>query len=890
MILIWHSSSLEGVLSELKANTETGLSSHEAAERLEKFGLNQLTAKRKKNVFEKFMDQMKDFMVIILIIAAVISGIITVVEGHNDWIEPIIIIAIVILNGVLGVIQESKAEAALDALKSMAAPSAKTLRNGAVEIINSSELVPGDIVMLEAGDFIPADIRLIESASLRCEESALTGESVPVEKSSGDGIAEIAPLGDRVNMAYSGCSVAYGRAKAVVTDTGMKTEMGKIATLLDNEADEITPLQKKLGQLSKNLGIIALIICAVILVIGIFLPHESSETLTEIIFSAFMTAVSLAVAAIPEGLPAIVTIVLALGVSRMVKKNAIVRRLPAVETLGSASVICTDKTGTLTLNKMTLKEVWTNGETEAVGESLSDRTKNMLLHAVLCCDGSVDIVDGKEQHIGDPTETAIIAAALKYDYRKEELATMLPRMAEIPFDSDRKLMTTVNMVKGEVMSITKGAPDVLINLCKNSDAEKQKALEINKQMAEKALRVIAVATKSIPEIPTHPTSGQLECDMTLLGLVGMIDPPRPEAKQAVAECKSAGIRTVMITGDHIATASAIAGEIGILNEGDKAITGEELNHMSDEELKDRVREYSVYARVSPTDKIRIVKAWQENGEIASMTGDGVNDAPALKAADIGCAMGITGTDVAKGAADMVLTDDNFATIVSAVEQGRGVYDNIRKAVQFLLSCNIGEVLCVFFAMLIWQRAPLAAIQLLTINLVTDGLPALALGVEPPEFDIMKRKPKHKSEGIFAHGVGLTTILQGVMFGAITLAAYWLGDHPIGGGTTDESHAVATTMAFCVLSMSQLLHAFNLRSSHSIFVTSLKKNMMMVAAFFSSLAIILAILFVPVLSDIFGVVRLNKESWIEVIILCLVPLVVVEITKLVTVIIRKSKGQ
>ena len=679
-----HSKKREEIISELETNPEKGLSSSQVAEKRERYGENKLKEKKKKTTLSRFLDQFKDVMIIILLIAAVISFSIVCVERNwGELFEPALILIIVILNAVMGVMQESKAEKALDALKNMSAPHARVIRDGKEAVIDASMLVPGDIIKLEAGDFVPADARLLRSVSLKSEESALTGESVPSEKNADEEIDEKAPLGDRRNMVFSGCSITYGTATAVVTAIGMDTEMGKIAGLLEGEEDGQTPLQTKLAELGKYLGIMALVACGIIFVVGLLNNMNPLHL--------FMTAVSLAVSAIPEGLPAIVTIVLSIGVQRMVKKNALIRRLPAVETLGSASVICSDKTGTLTQNRMTLVKAYSDGEnnSEQITKDNSDKIKTLLRYATLCCDGSVIFTEDGEQHIGDPTETAIVLAAHKNGMPKEELNTAFPRLAEIPFDSDRKLMTTVNKIDGKNIVIVKGAFDIMARRCISGDIEK--ARDMTNAMSEDALRVLAIAYKEIDTVPQNPTSEQLENDLIFMGLVGMIDPPRPEAKEAVAVCRRAGIKPVMITGDHVVTASAIARELGILGEGDKAITGAELDAMSDEELDTQVENISVYARVSPENKIRIVKAWQRKGQVVSMTGDGVNDAPALKAADIGCAMGITGSDVAKGAADMTLTDDNFATIVDAVREGRGIYANIKKVVGFLLGTNIGEV-------------------------------------------------------------------------------------------------------------------------------------------------------------------------------------------------------
>lgn len=874
--MLWHSADLHEIIQSLSSDTATGLSSSNAEKKLAEFGENVLAAKKPKTILQRFFAQFKDFMVIILIIAAVISFGVSLVE-KKDYYEPLIIVAIIIINAVMGTVQESKAEKALEALKNMAAPHAKVIRGGTTSVIASKELVPGDILLLEAGDFVPADARLIEAASLKVEESALTGESVAVEKDAAAEVGDTAPLGDRLNMVYSGCSVAYGRSKAIVVSTGMNTEMGKIAALLENEEEGQTPLQKNLAGLGKYLGIIALAVCAVIFVIGVL--HEMS------LIEMFMTAVSLAVAAIPEGLPAIVTIVLAIGVQRMVTKSAIIRRLPAVETLGSASVICSDKTGTLTQNRMTVKRIWASqgqSYTFLPEETLHENLYALLKMAVLCCDGTVEILPDKtEKHVGDPTETAIVLAALKNGINKKELFTTYARVAEIPFDSDRKLMTTVNMIDGKPMAIVKGAFDVLSSRCISGNLEE--AVKINEEMAKSALRVIAVAYKPVDSIPAVLIPEELENGLIFGGLIGMIDPPRPEAKAAVATCVKAGIKTVMITGDHVITASAIAKELGILKDEKEAVTGAQLQAMTDEELLQNIRNYSVYARVSPEDKIRIVKAWQKSGEIVSMTGDGVNDAPALKAADIGCAMGITGTDVAKGAADMTLTDDNFATIVVAVKEGRGIYDNIRKAVQFLLSCNLGEILTVFIAMVANWGAPLLAVQLLLINLVTDGLPALALGMEPPESDIMNRKPRKKTDGLFSGGLGLRIALEGVLFGVITLTGYYLGRFVF----FDDNVSAGQTMAFLVLSISQLFHAFNIRSSHSIFQSHLLSNKYMLGAFAVSLAVVLFVALVPPVAVIFKLTSLSPSRWLYVLLISLVPVAVMEISKLIRRLAKKQ---
>lgn len=860
-----HNTPQEDLLKELRTSLEAGLSSQEAQQRLGQYGENKLAEKKKKTNLQRFLEQFKDAMIIILLLAAAVSFVVACF-GHDpmEFFEPLLILLIVVLNAVLGMVQEAKAEKALDALKSMSAPHARVLRDGKEQVIDAAQLVPGDVIRLEAGDFIPADARLLKSVSLKSEESALTGESVPSEKDAAALVEEKAPLGDRSNMVFSGCSVTYGTATAVVTGTGMNTEMGKIAGLLEGEEEGQTPLQQKLAQLGKYLGFVALAACAVIFVVGL----AGGINVLEI----FMTAVSLAVSAIPEGLPAIVTIVLAIGVQRMVKKNALIRRLPAVETLGSASVICSDKTGTLTQNRMTLVKLWVNGEPEleTVSASNTPAARELLRYGALCCDGSVVYKeDGTEQHIGDPTETSILVAAHKNGMEQDELNRQYPRLAELPFDSDRKLMTSVNQIDGKIVAIVKGAFDMMAARCVSGDLEAAK--EKNDEMSRGALRVLAVGYKFLEKAPEDPTSEELENGLTLLGLVGMIDPPRPEAKAAVATCRQAGIKPVMITGDHVVTASAIAKELGILGDGDKAITGAQLDAMTEEQLDQEVEHISVYARVSPENKIRIVKAWQRKGQVVSMTGDGVNDAPALKAADIGCAMGITGTDVAKGAADMTLTDDNFATIVDAVREGRGIYANIKKVVGFLLGTNIGEVLTVFFAMILWHKTPLLSMQLLWINLVTDSLPAISLGMEAVETDVMDHKPKPKSEGIFAHGLGIQVVLQGCMFALLTLAAFVLGQRF--GGSLEAGQ----TMAFMVLALTQIVQSFNMRSQRSLFAIGPFSNKKLNGAALLSLALVCLVLFTPV-RIAFGLVLLPAWLYLVGLGLILVPLPVMELAK------------
>ncbi len=862
-------------LEKLVTDRKGGLSSAEVQARQAEYGPNKLQEKKKKTTLQRFLDQFKDAMILILIAAAIISfAVVCAEQNWGEMFEPVLILVIVLLNAVMGVYQEGKAEKALDALKNMSAPHARVLRDGKGTIIDASELVPGDIIRLEAGDFVPADARLLSSVSLKSEESALTGESVPTEK---DATAEVAPdaaIGDKSNMVFSGCSITYGTATAVVTATGMNTEMGKIANLLDNEENGQTPLQQKLAQLGKYLGIMALAACAIIFVVGLVngIP----------VLEIFMTAVSLAVSAIPEGLPAIVTIVLSIGVQRMVKKNALIRRLPAVETLGSASVICSDKTGTLTQNRMTLTKVYLDGSASAVeiSNNRSDEVNRLLMYGTLCCDGSIALNGEDVQHIGDPTETAIVFAAYKNGMLKDDLNKEYPRLAELPFDSDRKLMTTVNSINGKNIVIVKGAFDMMAPRCIAGDLDTAK--KITESMSEDALRVLAIAYKEIDHVPAEPTSQELENGLTFMGLVGMIDPPRPEAKAAVATCRKAGIKPVMITGDHVVTASAIAKELGILTDGDRAITGAELDAMTDSEFDAQIENISVYARVSPENKIRIVKAWQRKGQVVSMTGDGVNDAPALKAADIGCAMGITGTDVAKGAADMTLTDDNFATIVDAVREGRGIYANIRKVVGFLLGTNIGEVFTVFIAMLLWHKAPLLSMQLLWINLVTDSLPAIALGMEAVESDVMDRNPKPKNEGIFAHGLGVRVVLQGILFAVLTLIGFKLGE------TVTGTLAGGQTMAFMVLSLSQIVQAFNMRSEHSLFKIGVFSNHKLNWAALVSVVLVALVLFTPV-RFAFGLVQLPWKLYLIALGLILVPLVVMEISKVLGL-IKHPKGK
>lgn len=855
----------QDICQALNTDPEHGLTSAQAEEVLTRVGENRLKAKRKQTLAGRFFSQFKDAMILILLAAAAISFYVAL-QGNDptEFFEPALILLIVVLNAIMGTVQESKAEKSLEALQNMSAPHARVRRDGQESIVDAAKLVPGDIVLIEAGDYIPADGRLISASNLKVEESALTGESVPVEKDAQVQVAADSPLGDRLNMVYSGCSVTYGHGEMVITATGMDTEMGHIASILNNEKQTQTPLQKKLAQLGRMLGVLAIAICGVIFAIGL----ASGMELMEI----FMVSISLAVSAIPEGLPAIVTIVLSIGVTRLAKRNAIIRKLPAVETLGGASVICSDKTGTLTQNRMTLiRGYCVQGDrSENISQSNAPEIQTLLKLGTLCCDGTVSVQNGKEVDIGDPTETCIVSAALKNGFTKDALNKAYPRVAEVPFDSDRKLMSVVCQISGKLVVIAKGGFDTLASRCTSGVSDK--VAGVVEEMSRQALRVLAVACKVIDKLPEEVTSESLEHDLTLVGLVGMIDPPREEAKLAVATCRQAGIKPVMITGDHVLTASAIAQQLGIMETGDRAITGSDLSKISEEELDKQVEGIAVYARVSPEDKIRIVKAWQRKDAIVAMTGDGVNDAPALKAADIGCAMGITGTDVAKGASDMTLMDDNFATIVSAVQEGRGIYDNIKKAVAFLLGTNIGEVLVTFIAMLLWNQAPFLSMQLLWINLVTDSLPAIALGMEAIDPNVMDRRPKPKKEGIFAKGLGVQVVLQGIMFAVLSLIGFRVGGQVTG---TIEG---GRTMAFLVLAFTQIFHAYNMRSHKSLFKTGFFTNKYLNLASLVSVALMCLVLFIPPVATVFGLIRLPLNLYVLGFGLAIVPVILLEIVK------------
>ena len=889
----WFNKTVDEVESTLKTNAENGLTAEEAKKRQEEYGLNELKAKKKKSLFVKFLEQFKDFMIIILIISAIISGVVGVAQGEG-FTDTIIILVVVVVNAIIGVAQENKAEKSLEALQKLSSHVAKVIRNGKLQVIQSKELVPGDIVILETGDYVPADLRIIEAVNLKAQEAALTGESVPVEKMAAKIEDEKIGIGDRINMLFSSSLITYGRGKAVVVETGMNTEVGKIADIINTAEDQGTPLQQKLDKLGKTLGIVALAICAVIFVIGLLYGKEPIHM--------FMTAVSLAVAAIPEGLPAVFTIVLAIGVQRMVKRNAIVKKLPAVETLGSASVICSDKTGTLTQNKMTVEKVFCDGNLVNLEESADMIDIKKLVYASMLCNDTKISEDDKLT--GDPTETALVDMAFKLDF-DPSVYGMFPRIAEIPFDSDRKLMTTVHEENGQYVVYTKGGVDELLANCNSyilegdikTDLEEYKEIirRYNMEMAQNALRVLAMAYKVLDHKPTAEEIKELESNLTYIGMVGMIDPPRLEVKDAVQECKEAGIKTVMITGDHKITAIAIAKSLGILENDDEAITGTELEEMSDEELIRNVRKYSVYARVSPEHKVRIVKAWQANGEIVAMTGDGVNDAPSLKIADIGCAMGVVGTDVAKEAADVILTDDNFATVVSAVEEGRRIYDNILKAIQFLLSSNIGEIVVLFLAILITPLLSkqfgvditlietLLPIHILWINLVTDSLPALALAVDPAADNVMKRKPlKNTKKGIFTKGMTWRIVYQGLMIGLLTLTAFIIGlSTP--DVSQEEKVKIGQTMAFYVLALSELVHVFNIRDNkRTIFKTGIFNNSKLILATVVSASLMFVILFTQGLRDIFGLVMLPAMHVFETVMLVLAPVIIVEIFKLLKI--------
>lgn len=861
---------IEEVKKVTEADPDTGLSSQEVDERRKKQGLNKFDEAPKESMIKKFFRSLSDFTTIILLVAAVISFYTAFATEHGDLFEGLLIIAIVVINSVLAIVQEGNAEKALESLQDMNKQTATVIRDGKVTTVESERLVVGDILVLESGDAISADARLIEASQLRVEESALTGESEAVEKDAAFIAEEDESLGDQLNMVFKGCTVAAGRGKAIVTAIGMATEMGKIADLLNENTMQKTPLQVRLNQLGKRISMIALAAAALVFVIG--------ELQGEPLLEMFMTSISLAVAAVPETLTVIVTLTLAYGVQKMARKHAIIRQLPAVETLGTANVICSDKTGTLTQNEMRVRRVWSKeDEVTNIEDSMTNSAMEILKMAALCTDVTVEQEDDDLVIKGNPTEVAIVRAVEENYHTKAELEEKYPRVNELPFDSERKMMTTVHQMGEKYISITKGAFDVLAPRFSSGDVEQ--AAIVNDRFGKRALRVIAVGYATYDEEPQDISSEALEKDLRLIGLIGMIDPPRPESKGAIKRAKKAGIKTVMITGDHVVTASAIAKELGILNDPSEALSGSELHQLSDEELDARVKALSVYARVTPEDKIRIVKSWQRTGAVVAMTGDGVNDAPALKASNVGCAMGITGTDVAQSAADMILTDDNFATIVDAVSQGRSVYQNIRKAINFLLSCNISEIFIVLIAMLLGWGAPFTAVQLLFVNVVADGLPGFALGREPAEHGIMDQPPIPKNEGIFARGLLQKIAINAGVFTIVTLFGYYLGSYvDTISPWVDASQHVGQTVAFLILAYSSILHVFNVRSSQSIFKVNLATNKALVEMALLALAITTAVALLPFTQELFGLVHISLNHWFLVGILSIVPIAVNELIK------------
>lgn len=863
---MWHSSSVEEIAKNLKTNINIGLTDDEAQKRFERYGPNNLKEKKKESIFVKFIKQFNDFMIITLIIAAIISAVVSKLNGEADYIDSIIIVAIVIFNAIMGLVQEQKAEKSLEALKKMSAPNAKVRRNGRVQEIDATMVVPGDIVILEAGNYVPADCRLINSYNLKIEESALTGETIPSLKDSSKILKENTAMGDLCNMVFATTIVVNGHGEAIVVETGMNTRVGKIAGMIIEDESPETPIQKKLAEVGKILAIACIIICVLIFVIGIFKKIP--------IIEMFMTSVGLAVAAIPEGLPAIVTIMLSIGVTKMAKKNSIIRKLPAVETLGSSSVICSDKTGTLTQNKMTVTDV-----RNCFGRANSSEKKFILELGTMCTDTTEERINGKLGFVGEATEVAISNAAMEEGVSKSFLYDEMKRINDIPFDSKRKMMTTIHKYGNGYRIITKGAPDVLLKRCSNCYSggqivpifsKKDDINEQNNQMAEKALRVIAVAYKDVEKLPEMQ---EMEKDLIFCGLIGMIDPPREGVKEAVRTCRRAGIKTVMITGDHLQTAKAIAKELGILKRGDLAIDGETLERMSQHELEKNIMDYSVFARVSPEHKVRIVKAFQSTGAVVAMTGDGVNDAPALKNADIGIAMGKGGTDVAKNAADMILLDDNFVTIVEAVKQGRNIYDNIKKAIHFLISTNIGEIVTIFFGLVLGIKSPLLAIQLLWINLVTDSLPAIALGLEKEEENIMSRLPRNPKKNLFADGLWWKIIIEGAMLGIFTLLAFSIGNRLY-------SVEVGRTMAFLTLGILELVHSFNIKSEESIFKIGVLENKYLVGALVLGVILQVIVVVVSPLAQVFSLVPLTGIQWLYTILIAVAPIPIVEIQKAV----------
>lgn len=865
---MWYKKSKNEILKELDVDEKNGLSSNEALRRLEKYGKNKLVTKKKKTLFKQFLSQLKDVMIYILIIAAIISAFLGEIS------DALIILLVIVINAVIGVVQESKAEKALDALKELSTPKALVKRDGSLKEILSEDIVPGDIVIIDAGRYIPGDLRLIDTANLKIEESAFTGESVPSEKDASFLPDKEIPIGDQNNMAFMSTLATYGRGVGVVVGTGMNTEIGKIAKMIEQEENDETPLQKKLSELGKILGFLAVGICILIFIISFFQGRDLLEM--------FLTSISLAVAAIPEGLPAIVAIVLALGVQRMVKKNAIIRKLPAVETLGSVSIICSDKTGTLTQNKMTVTTVYTNDSYIKESEfNLNENESKLLVDCMVLCN---DATYSEKNQTGDPTEIALLESSFKLNILKEKLEKDFKRIDEIPFDSDRKLMTTVNLVDNNKARVfTKGALDSILSICNKISINgklldftkeyKAKVLENSNIMSDKALRVLAFAYKDISK--ENIVLDSLEKDLIFIGMVGMIDPPRLEVKDSIKLCKSAGITPVMITGDHKNTAFAIANELGIAENISQAITGHEIDKFKEEEFNEKIINYRVFARVSPEHKVKIVKAFKSHGNIVSMTGDGVNDAPSLKAADIGVAMGITGTDVSKGASDMILTDDNFSTIVSAVEEGRKIYLNIKKSIVFLLSCNLGEILTLFTAILLNWNSPLQPIHILWVNLITDSFPALALGIDKTKEDVMNNPPRNPKESIFVKSDKVQLVINGILIGGITLFAFKLGERLYA-----DSLIHAQTMAFVVLSVSQLFLSLSLRSNtKSAFSLGLFSNKYLVYSILLGIFLQVIIISISFIANIFKVTPLLLYDWIVVILVSLIPFAINEILKL-----------
>ena len=861
---MWQTLRKEEIIKKLNTNEKTGLEEREVLRRQEQKGKNKLEDKKKENILVKFIKQFNDFMIIILIIASIISAIVAKLQGENDYIDSIIIIGIVILNAIMGVVQEAKAEKSIESLKQMTPQKAKVIREGKTKEINAEEIVEGDLIILEAGNYVPADCRLLESYNLKIEESSLTGENIPAEKDANGIYKENIPLGDMKNMAFMASIVVNGHAKAVVTNIGMETQVGKIANMIiENESPE-TPIQRKLGQVGKVLGVACLVICIIIFIIGIIKKIEPIEM--------FMTSVGLAVAAIPEGLPAIVTIVLSIGITKMAKKNSIIRKLPAVETLGSSNVICSDKTGTLTQNKMKVVEIY------------SKDVNKTIEYGSLCTDCEIT---EKNEITGDPTEKAIVEKAIELGKDKKILQEEFPRINEISFDSNRKMMTTIHKIGNKYRIITKGAPDVLLKRCIKTEEKtldiltRKEILNQNTKMANKALRVIAIAYKDVNILPNKIDSNNIEKDLTFLGLVGMIDPPREGVKESIKTCKKAGIKTVMITGDHLDTAKAIAKDLGILKSDNEAIKGQDLDKLTDEELRKKIKNYSVFARVTPEHKVRIVKAWQQTGAVVAMTGDGVNDSPALKNADIGIAMGKNGTDVAKNASDMILTDDNFVTIVEAVKQGRNIYDNIRKAIHFLIATNIGEIVTIFMGLVLGLKSPLLAIQLLWINLVTDSFPAIALGLEPEEKDIMSRQPIDKRKGIFADGLWNKIIVEGIMIGMLTLVAFSIGNKYY-------DLEVARTMAFLTMGFLELIHSINIKSEKSIFEVGILENKYLIGSIILGILIQIIVVLIPPVANIFELTELNQTQWLITIVISILPIPIMELQKKLNKINAKDK--